>query len=256
MKYLFLLLLFIYLLAAPLSSQSYLNPPEAGFWLSGGAGIARSNDSQIDNSPGLQLDLNYQLPVSYSFSFFWGLGIQRRATDVITANGEPCVFPLGIKLVTFTDGESFTANQVEGTVQAGMAYHKGRFRLGAAVVPAFRLNNQLTYRFIRDFTQPVRPGTEEETTFRSGEDIELRQSRLRSVRYTDGFNLQADVSLAYQLSPRFRVEAAYRPMLTAYGLEFGSETFCGFAGCRTLDQSEPIADLGGGTAYLRVSYGL
>jgi len=256
MKYLFLLLLFIFFLTAPLSSQSYLYPPEAGFWLSGGAGLTQGDDARSGKDLGLQLDLNYQLPLNYSFSFFWGLGLQRRNTEIVTANGEPCVFPLGIKVVTFTDGESFTANQLEGTVQAGMAYHKGRFRLGAAVVPAFRLNNQLTYTFDRNFTQPDRPDSEVETTFRSGDEIELRQGGTRSVRYSDGFNLQADISLAYQLSPRLRVAAAYRPLLSDYELEYGSQIICGVISCESVELPETIATLGGSTAYLRVSYGL
>lgn len=256
MKYLFLLLLFVFLFSASLSAQSYLYPPEAGFWLSGGAGVARGDDSQVGNGFGLQLDLNYQLPTSNSFSFFWGLGIQRRNAEIITATGEPCVFPLGLKVVTFTDAESFTANQLEGTVQAGASYHKGRLRLGAAIVPAFRLNNQLTYRYFRDFTQPDRPDAEVETTFTSGDEIELRQGGQRSVRYSDGFNLQADFSLAYQLSPRLRVAAAYRPIFSGYELEYGNQTICDFLGCELVELPETISTLGGGTAYLRVSYGL
>lgn len=256
MKYLFLLLLFVFLLSAPLSSQSYLYPPEAGFWLSGGAGLTRGNGSQVDNGLGLQLDLNYQLPVSNAFSLFWGLGVQRRDTEIITASGEPCVFPLGIKVVTFTDASSFTANQLEGTVQAGLAYHKGRFRLGAAVAPAFRLNNKLTYRFYRDFALPDRPDAEVAMTFRSGDEVDLGQGEQRSVRYSDGFNLQADFSLSFQLSSRLRVAAAYRPILGSYNLEYGSQTFCGFLGCETIEGTETIANLDGSTAYLRVSYGL
>lgn len=246
------------LFAQPSDSNSASFAPSKGLWLSGTlgtffAGDGLSNDRSF--SP-IGLELGYQKPLSGRLSLTTGLGLQYREQELITASGEPCVFPLGVKVVDFIDSESYEANQLEGFLRFGLTYQRERFSVSAAVLPALRISNQITYRFYRDFSLGNRPDAEIDQTIRSGEAVDLAAigGGPRVIEYTNRINVQAELALGYLITPRLRLALALRPMLTPYDIGIRNQSFCTDVLCVDFSgESQAIGSLNGVAGLLQIS---
>ncbi len=232
-----------------------------GLWISGNTGtFLAADDLAADRllSP-FGLSLQYELPIAERFAIVTGLGVQHRQQEIITADGTPCVFPLGIKVITFTDAESYTADQSEVYLKAGLSYQVNRFQFGLAVLPAFRVSNTIDYRFYRDFTLPNRPDASIDVSINSGDGVDLSSIGRgpRSIQYDQRFNLQAALSADYLITKKLRLGLVLQPMLTRYDLSITNGSFCTETLCVDFS-GEPteVGTLRGIAALVQISYGL
>ena len=234
--------------------------PSAGFQLTGSLGLFKaSGGTSVDRSASpLALELGYQLPVSARFSLLGGAGVQRREQELYTAVGEPCFFPNGIKLVSYSDTESYLLRQSEAYLSVGMGYHLGRVRVHAAALPTVRLSNDIRYRFYRDFAGPIRPVTEIDVTVAAGEAVNLSAigRSPEVIRYSSRFNLQAEFGAQFSLTPHLNAGIAWRPVLLNYRLARAPAADCSGSGCADnfSDNSEDIGTLRGDAFLLQVGW--
>ena len=231
-----------------------------GYWLSGSLGHYFTADGSSPDqtlSPA-SLSLSYQRPLTNKLSLLGGVGVQYRKQEIITATGEPCVFPLGIKVITFTDAERYTTHQTEAFLKAGVVYHLNHFGIGVSLLPTMRLSDQINYRFFRNFTIPDRPDTEINVTIQSGETVDRSAvgDGPRSIQYANRVNLQAELTLTYLITPKLQLGLALRPLLTTYNLEIVNQSFCTPTLCTDFSgTAETIGSLRGTAALVQISYG-
>lgn len=223
---------FFLMAAAALTGQPADFSPSAGFSFNLGIGKAFADGSNVTNGEALSLELQYQHPVSYRFSLVGGVGLQRRESEAVTASGEPCFFPLGIKVSTFVNNERYTTRSSVAFAKLGAAYRFGRFRAGLSALPAYRLGGDVNYVFLRDFSQPGRPDAIINETVGNGDTVDRSAVGGGSREILiDKISLQGEVSIGYTFADRLWIGLAYRPDLTRNDLNYVDRFPCSSEPC-------------------------
>lgn len=204
-----------------LSAQEAVKISHQGLRLEIAGGLTSAPDAlRAEGKSSFRIGLDYNRKMSANVSLVGGFGIQHRNQAFFTEDGIPCVFPLGIKVITFVETESFELAQTELTAKVGIVYRWKRFELGLAAMPAYRISNEITYNNLTDFSDPNRPNNVFSTTFKAGDPLSFPSPTelLGTYDYSSDFNLQADISIRYAVTERWRVGASYRTMVSDYGL--------------------------------------
>lgn len=244
---------FLFSFCLHLDAQVSSDSLRSGFRVTAGAGLTLGTDDLVGAGLGLRLGVDYQQPLSHSIALSGGFGLQQRNTVAGTAENIPCDFPLGDKVISYSDWESYRTHELEAFIRIGADYHRNRFSIGLAVLPAYRISYKISYTAQRDFDFDNRPDNVVDVTINSGERIFLVTGQDRSVQYANDFNLQAEVNLQYAITPRTRVGIAFQPMLTNNDVEFGDQLFCGIAACELVELSETIFSARVHTTFLSIT---
>ncbi|MTB50099.1 hypothetical protein [Lewinella sp. W8] len=245
----FKLPLFLSLLLFPLvlSSQD--------FHLRAELGSSAFTESSVDAARAFDLGLEYHLPAGQKLTVFAGLGWQHNRYRDVSRENIPCDFPLGIKVITFAEDETYTIRRHDLTATVGAAYALGRINFRSHFTPAFRIADRVTYTSELDFNTPGRPNNFVSLTLRPGE-IRREGSVGSTIDYTSRWNFQAGADLLYRVGGRGQVGVSYRQIVSNFRLFTKTVEFCGANGCEPVDFENSSVDAAISTLSLRFLYRL
>lgn len=226
------------------------------WWLDAQIGYAFNEDGRLGNTPLLTAGLNRTVSLSPRLELVLGAGLEHRSQNAVTQDGTPCVFPLGFKVVQFTDEERISSRSTLALGRVGLRYAVNRFRLGVAALPAYRLGGDLEYRFRRLFTTN-RPDAVLEQRLSPGETLDATSIGGGGRAYTyDRFQLRAELSVDYLLSDRLSVGLSVRPSVGRNALYVEERSFCNDEICvDVLENRAELVSLRSTDVVLRAGFG-
>ncbi len=221
--------------------------------LAGGT-TALLEDNRGDGLAGA-LSVNYHISLGEKTFVFVGAGLQYGSLRDATAGFIPCDFPLGIKVSTFSQLETYTTHSLQYTNQLGIGRRFGNFVLRGSLLPTYLLRDQIDYTEVISFDGNGRPDRVLEASIKPGERIAEGTTEF-TVDYSSRFQLQGDIEANYQLSDRFSIGLSYRCGLTDYRLQNKTVSICGVVGCDEVDFERSRIDARSGSGFLGLRYKL
>lgn len=194
-----------------------LKAQQTNYQLSTHFGLAGLNVNALGKGvfTGASLDRIHTL--SPKTNLLFGLGLQYSNYEV-GANEQPCDFPLGDKIVTFTFNETYEFNPLESILRLGVQYQRGKFRLTGVLLPTFRLKERITSTYAIDFDQIGRPNQFAVNKVRTGEAFTWVDSSTRVLRYNTFFQLRAGLEIDFELTKQLSIGLGYQGGLSNYTL--------------------------------------
>ena len=232
--------------------------PRTGFALTLAGGVTGGSDENIGVREAGQLGLEYRMPLAGRFSLVYGTGIQFRRVRATMMEEVPNDVIIGQFPVNYRESEFYELPQLEAYAQLGIGVRAGRLDFGAAILPAWRVNDRIRYRYFQEFGNPARPATDVDVVVSSGDEVANYTgfTGTRKLRYSDNFSLQAAFSANYNVTGRLAVGLIAQPLLTHYALEQYDYTVCGIVGCGVTSVPLTVFEARTTSWLLRVRYAL
>lgn len=218
------------------------------FSVTAGGGISAPLEANRGTGLAGFVDVTYDLPLSEKTAVFVGAGLQFSALRDASAGAIPCDFPLGNKVVTFSELETFSTRRLDYTVQLGLERRYGKFALRGSLIPTYWLRDQIEYSRVISFDGNGRPDQVLTAKIAPGETIQ-ESNREWTIDYSSRFHLQGGVAVHYHLSDRLEIGVAYRRGLTDHRLQNKTLAICGVAGCDEVDFENSRIDARTGSGF-------
>lgn len=249
--------LYLYLIAMLLGLSVGLFAQADHFRVSVGGGPTAFMEANRGTGLAGALTLNYHVVIGEKTSFFFGAGLQYGAIQSASASGDPvpCNFPLGLKVATFFQSETYTTHSLLYTNQLGLERRLGKFALQLSFLPSYRLRDRIDYSEIISFDRTGLPDQRSEISIKPGERI-ADDATEWTIDYSTKFHIQGGVEATYQLADRLAIGLGYRRGLTEYRLVNKTVSVCGVAGCEEVDFERSSFDIRSGSGFLMMRFKL
>lgn len=228
----------------------------------GGVGVRGISADAISQAPSATLGIEKVTIWGSRTDLFFGAGLEYGS---FTAGSglQPCNFPLGDKIVTFSFSESYDTRPLDLQLSAGIDYHLGNFRLRASLLPTLRLHDQISASSFVGFDNQFRPSLALAASVNPGEQFSWTDGTERELRYNSPVQLQGALEVGVQLSDGLDIGLGYRHGLTKYELQnyvVGFSDPPGPIGVGFRPSFEEFQDsstkVATGTGYLMMRFGL
>ncbi len=219
-------------------------------------GIAAAFTPERETGVAFNLGLEYQRPIAANFHLFMGAGLQYTSFKDRSRGAIPCDFPLGDKVVTFTNSDRYQFNRYDATVSLGLEKRMGKLSLRGSLIPAYLLRDRIDVELLTYFSQPNRPDSRAEATVNPGDSF-MNGGQEVTVDYSTRFQLQGGVEALYAVTDRFSLGLGYRRSLTKYELETRSTlTVCSELNCIPVEVDNSSIDARAGSGFLVLRFKL
>lgn len=238
------------MLSNPISAQA------SSFSVIAGNGFAAAFTADRETGVAYNFGLEYQYPLTTNFNLFTGIGLQHTSFSDGTGEPTPCVFPEGLKVVTFTNSDRYRFNRYEITMSLGLEKEFGKFSLRGSLIPTYLLRDRIDVELLTDFTRPNRPDNRTQSTVKPGDSFR-NGGEVITVDYSTRFQLQGGLEVLYAASDRISLGLGYRRGLTTYELETRTNlTVCGGLECIPVEVDNSSIDARSGSGFLMLRFKL
>lgn len=237
------LLIFLALLATPLLAQE--TTPDYRFTTSYGLSGLTGEDA-LNKGIFTSINLDRIRPIGPKTTLTLGMGLDYANYENGTEN-EPCDFPFGLKVITFSFNETYEFNPLHATLRLGAEQRFGRFSVRALLLPTLRVYDRITSNSAINFDVTGRPDQFSSQKVRPEERFTSTDGSNRELRYNSPFQLQAAVEIDFSIGKRYAIGMGFRTGLTKYRLynyvtesQFPSipDPLCVIDGCPTFIEYE------------------
>ncbi len=192
-----------------------LQAQQAKYQLSSTFGLAGLNGNTLEAGVFTGASLDRVRPLTKRTDLLLGLGAQHSSYEV-GANEQPCDFPLGDKIVTFSFNETYEFNGLDGVLRLGAQHRLGKLQLRGLLLPTLRLYDRITSTYVIDFDQIGRPNDYAISKVRPGATFDWTDGTTRVLRYNSVFQLRAGAEIDFALNKQLGVGLGYQAGLTKY----------------------------------------